>query len=86
MFWNYFKYQNPSFSAKDLIRAKQGKNDQLLNNTNDELMDLRNAINEKEIPEKDNPNKIVHIAGRIIYFNKQQRGKGIKTLTPKQII
>ena len=49
-------------------------------------MDLRNAINEKEISEKENPNKIVHIAGRIIYFNKQQKGKGIKTLTPTQII
>ena len=22
-FWNYFKYRNPSFLAKDLIRAKQ---------------------------------------------------------------
>ena len=25
IFWNYFKYQNPSFLAKDLIRAKQAK-------------------------------------------------------------
>ena len=24
--WNYFKYQNPSFLAKDLIRANQVKN------------------------------------------------------------
>ena len=25
IFWNYFKYQNLSFLAKDLIRAKQAK-------------------------------------------------------------
>ena len=25
IFWNYFKYQNPSFLAKDLIRAKLSK-------------------------------------------------------------
>ena len=24
--WNYFKYQNPSFLAKDLIRATEAKN------------------------------------------------------------
>ena len=32
IFWNYFKYQNPSFLAKDLTRAKQANNDQLVNN------------------------------------------------------
>ena len=26
IFWDYFKYQNPSFLAKDLIRATQAKN------------------------------------------------------------
>ena len=29
IFWNYFKYQNPSFL--DLIRATQAKNEQLVN-------------------------------------------------------
>ena len=29
-FSNYFKYQNPSILAKDLIRAKQSKNEQLV--------------------------------------------------------
>ena len=32
LFWNYFKYQNPLFLAKYLIRAKQAKNEQLPNN------------------------------------------------------
>ena len=51
IFYNYFKYQNPWFLAKDLIRAKQPKNDQLVNNINDEFIDLRNTIIMKEIPE-----------------------------------
>ena len=26
IFWNFFKYLKPSFCVKDLIRAKQAKN------------------------------------------------------------
>ena len=37
IFWTYFKYQNPWLLAKDLIRAMQYKNKQLLNNVNDGL-------------------------------------------------
>ena len=48
IFWNYFKYQNPSILAKDLIRATQTKNQQLVNNVNDGLIDLRTAINSKK--------------------------------------
>ena len=48
IFWNYFKYQNPSILAKDLIRATQAKNQQLVNNVNDGLIDLRTAINSKK--------------------------------------
>ena len=39
IFWNYFKYQNQSFLAEDLIRAKQTKNEQLVNNINNGLID-----------------------------------------------
>ena len=38
IFWNYFKDQNPSFLAKDLIRAKQSKNEQLVITINDEFI------------------------------------------------
>ena len=48
IFWNYFKYQNPSILAKDLIRATQAKNQQLVNNVNDGLIDLKTAINSKK--------------------------------------
>ena len=41
---NYLKYQNLSLLAKNLIRTKRAKNKQLVNNINDELFHLRNAI------------------------------------------
>ena len=51
IFWKYFKYQNPSFLAKDLNRTNQIKNEQLVNKINDGLIDLRKAIIRKEIPD-----------------------------------
>ena len=72
IFWKYSKYQNPSFLTKYLIRAKQVKNKQLVNN---ELIDLRNTINKKELSENENLNKIVDIVEKIINFDKQQKGK-----------
>ena len=39
IFWSYFKYQNPPFLVKDLIRATQAKNEQLVNNINYGLID-----------------------------------------------
>ena len=48
MFWNQFKYQNPSFLEIDLIIAMQAENEQLVYNVNDGLIDLRKAINRKK--------------------------------------
>ena len=39
---------------------------------------LRNSVNSKEIPENENPKKVVNIFSKILDFNKQQKGKGIK--------
>ena len=53
------------------------------------MIDLINAIIRKEIPENENPNKIVNIVEiveKILDFDKQQKGKRIKTLNPEQII
>ena len=52
IFLHYLKYQNPSVLVKDLISAKQNKNKKLVNNISGRLIDLRNGINRKEIPEK----------------------------------
>ena len=50
------------------------------------MIELRNSINSKEIPENENPKKVVHIVENIIDFNKKQKGKGTKILTPKQML
>ena len=72
IFWNYFK-----------VKAK---NERLVNNVNDGLNDLRKVVIRKEILENENPNKIIDIVEKIRDFNKQQKGKGIKILTPKQML
>ena len=77
VFLDYFKYQNPSFLVKDLISAKQNKNETLVN-INNRLIDLRNGINRKEIPENENWKKVVNIIEKIPKFSKQQKGQGIK--------
>ena len=64
----------------------QAKNEQLVNNINGIMIDLRNAIIKIEVPENENPDKIVDIAQNILDINKQQKGKGIKVLTPKQML
>ena len=86
IFSNYFKYRNPWFLVKDLISAKQNKNKKLVNNINNGSIDLRNNINRKEVPENGNPEKIDNIVEKILDFNKQQKGKGIKILTPEQML
>ena len=86
IFSNYFKYRNPWFLVKDLISAKQNKNKKLVNNINNGSIDLRNNINRKEVPENGNPEKIDNIVEKILDFNKQRKGKGIKILTPEQML
>ena len=52
------------------------------------LVDLENEIekmSEDEI-KIENPDKIVEIFKKIPRFNKQQRGKGLKILTPNQML
>ena len=68
-----------------MIRAKQAKNEQLINNADDVLIDIRNAII-KESPENKNPVKIIDIVETILDFIKQQKGKVVKVLTPKQML
>ena len=88
---NYFKSESIAFSQtlldlKDLISAKQNKNGKLVNKINNGLIDLRKGINRKEIPEKENPKKVADIVEKTLEFHKGQKGKGIKILTPKQML
>ena len=53
------------------------------------LKDLKKEIKEMSVEEKENekPDKIVKLVREIINFNKQnQEGKGIKILTPNQML
>ena len=55
----YFNDQTPSNLLKDLLEADHAKSEELVNNINDGLIDLRNAIIKKEIPGNKNPNRIL---------------------------
>ena len=66
-----------------MIRANQTKNEQLVNNISDELINLRNSVNRKEIPENENSNKIVDIVEKSSTLISKKKGKGIKILTFK---
>ena len=74
------QHQNPSSLAKSLIRANQAKNEQLVNNISDGLIDLRNAIIKKERPKNKNPNKMIDTVEKIIDFNKKQKCKGLQII------
>ena len=60
------------------------KNDEIIKDNNKGLIELRNSINSKEIPENENPKNVVNIVRKIIDFNKK-KAKGLKILTPKQM-
>ena len=47
---------------------------------------LRNDVNKKIIRENENPDKVLNIVEKILLFNKQQKGKGLNILNPKQML
>ena len=47
---------------------------------------LTDWIYSKLIPENKNLKKVLKIVKKILDFNKQQKGKGIKILSPKQMV
>ena len=71
------KYQIPLLLLKELISAKQVKNEKLVNDINDGLIDLRNAISRKKIHRNENQEKLVNIVKKIFHFNKRQKSKGL---------
>ena len=48
------------------------KNDEIIKDNNKGLIELRNSINSKEIPENENPKNAVNIVRKIIDFNKKK--------------
>ena len=53
----FFNYHYPSFLVKDLYEDNQKKNHKIVKNISGSLINLRNSINSKEIPENENPKK-----------------------------
>ena len=84
LFNEYSKYYNPLFLLKNLQNTNE--------NSNDVLIELRNAVNRKK-SENENPDKIIDIVEEILNFIEQQKGKGrplggatcFRILTPKQM-
>ena len=72
------KYQNSSFSAKDLLKTKQVKNHQIVNQAIYSINELRSAVIRKQ-----NLNKIISVVEKIINFNNKLKDKGLKMLTLK---
>ena len=86
----YFKYQRPSDMLKDLYRINdKKKNSKLVNVIKSGLSDLKNEIENmgEEEKEIEKPNEIIDIFEEIREFNKKnQQGKGLKILTPDQML
>ena len=86
----HFNFERPSDMLKNLYQVddKEKKN-KLVNVINSGLKDLKEEIKEMSEEEinTEKPDKIVEIVEDILRFIKQkQEGKGIKILTPNQML
>ena len=72
--------------VKHLFKANQAKTEEIINQVNDALIDLKDAVNKKECPKNENPGKLIDIIQKIGEFNKPQRGTGLEIFTPKQML
>ena len=50
------------------------------------MIDFKKAIIRKEIPENETTSKTSDAFEKVLDLNKQQKGKGIRILIPKQIL
>ena len=90
LFKRHFNFRKPSSMLKDLSQINdKEKNNKLLSVINSGLKDLKKEIKEMSHEEREivKPDKIVKIVEEIIKFSKQiQQGKGLKILTPSQML
>ena len=64
--FQYFHYQAPSFLTK------------IVKHLNKSLVDLRNSINSEEIPENENPNKIIDIVEKVLDLINNKKAEDSK--------
>ena len=91
LFNKHFNYQTPSVLLKDLYTTRdKTKNDELVNVINIRLKVLKEEIEKMSKAEKEieKPDKTVEIVEDILKVNEQQQqsGKGLKILTPNQML
>ena len=70
------------------LKNNAGRNKIQAGLINSGLRDLKEEIEDMSEQEKEtkNPNEIVDIVEKILGFNRQQQGQGIKILTPNQTL
>ena len=71
-FGKIFKCHSPSLLTIDLFTSK---NEKLVNNVKTVLINLKNTIIRKGIPENKNPTKKVDIVENILHFNTNKKVK-----------
>ena len=81
-----FKYQNPIYLLKDLYEADKAKNEKIVKHINDALIDSRDAVNRKQIPENENVCKVIGIIEEIFNFNNKKLQKQLKILSLKRML
>ena len=78
-FRGYFRYQNLTFLAKELLTVNQVKSNQILNQAIYSINELRNAVIRKEIPENESVNKIISVVEEIIKLITNKKVKNSKS-------
>ena len=93
MFEKYFYASAPTVLAQKLFETKnKNKNNDFVNVIKSGLRDLKDEIEKISEDEKkiEKPDKILKIVEKILNFNekiqKETRGKGLKILTPYQML
>ena len=88
--FNYFNFVEPSDLAKKLFEIKdKKKNNDFVEEIKNRWSKLKDEIKEMSDDEKkiEEPDKILKIIEEILKFNIQyQEGKGLKILTPNQML
>ena len=54
---------------KELIKANQTKNNEIVNQNIDSITELKNSIIKEKIPKNKNSNKIITTIQKIVHFN-----------------
>ena len=55
----------------------------IVNQINDTFIDLRDAVNEKTIPENENTDIAINLVEKRLDLKKQQKSQELRILTPK---